>query len=160
VRYGDILNDTRASYIVNPVNCVGVMGAGLALAYKKKFGDEYFRAYVKDCALGNLVPGTATTWWTDRRLPDGSLQRVINFPTKRHWRDRSNVTDIANSCRFIHREILLPGQSIALPMLGCGLGGLQWTDVRPAIIEAFDGFVDTECYFYETAGVDTKARAR
>ena len=145
---GDIL-DSTADYIVNPVNCVGVMGAGLAKAFKDRFGGAYFNEYVHDCMIGNLIPGTATTWWTARRLPDGSLQRVINLPTKRHWHDRSNVDDIANACKFVYREILLPGQSIALPMLGCGLGGLRWADVRPVVVDAFGGFETVDGFIYE-----------
>jgi O-acetyl-ADP-ribose deacetylase (regulator of RNase III) len=144
--------DADTHFIVNPVNCVGVMGAGLAKAFKDRFGDDYFQAYRKDCALGNLVPGVATTWWTNARLPGGALQRVINLPTKGKWRDKSDLVDIVNACRFVHRAILYRGQTIAIPMLGCGLGGLDWRDVRPAVVEAFGGFVDTDCYFYETAG--------
>lgn len=138
--------DADTHFIVNPVNCEGVMGAGLAKAFKEYFVADYFNAYRTDCALGNLIPGTATTWWVG-----SSSQRVINLPTKSKWRDKSNLADIVNACRFVHREILLPRCSVAIPMLGCGLGGLDWRDVRPAVVEAFGGFVDTDCYFYETA---------
>lgn len=148
--------DADTHFIVNPVNCEGVMGAGLAKAFKERFGDEYFQAYRKDCGLGNLIPGTATTWWTYKFVggADGRRieQRVINLPTKGKWRDKSNLADIVSACRYVRREILHPGQSIAIPMLGCGLGGLSWRDVRPAVVDAFGGFVDTDCYFYETAG--------
>lgn len=126
---GDILTaNTQA--IVNTVNCVGVMGKGLALQFKTQY-PENFEAYAKACKANRVVPGKLFVY------PTGGLldpQYIINFPTKRHWREKSRIQDIESG--LIDLAIVIQQYditSIALPPLGCGLGGLEWIDVEPLL---------------------------
>jgi O-acetyl-ADP-ribose deacetylase (regulator of RNase III) len=135
---GDILA-SNAEALVNTVNCVGIMGRGIALQYKKKFPAN-FRAYAAACERGDLQPGRmfvfATGWLTGPKY-------IINFPTKRHWRGDSRLEDIESGLAALRNVILERGiQSIAIPPLGSGLGGLDWTQVRSRIekeLETLDG---------------------
>lgn len=116
-----------AQALVNPVNCVGVMGAGLAKAFRDRFPENY-HAYRDACASSALRIGQPFCF-----LEQGLL--IINFPTKRHWKNESRLADIDMGLgalvRIIHAAQI---QSIALPALGCGLGGLDWPPVL-ALIE-------------------------
>jgi O-acetyl-ADP-ribose deacetylase (regulator of RNase III) len=131
---GSIL-DADVDALVNPVNCAGVMGKGLALAFKKRF-PEVFREYRRACDAGELALGRVHIV----ELPPGSGRptHVVHFPTKQHWRDRSALDDIAtglDSLVAAVRERAI--RSIAIPALGCGLGGLEWTAVKPLVVSAF-----------------------
>ena len=129
---GDILAED-AEALVNAVNCVGVMGRGVALQFKKAFPDN-FCAYTEACARGEVCPGSMFVFET------GSLTNprfIINFPTKRHWREGSRIQDIEaglNDLVKVIRERHI--RSIAVPPLGSGLGGLAWSDVRLRIEKA------------------------
>jgi O-acetyl-ADP-ribose deacetylase (regulator of RNase III) len=131
-RTGDILK-SPAEALVNPVNCVGVMGRGLALQFKGKFPGN-FKAYAAACGRGEVQPGRMFVFQT------GSLtgpKYVVNFPTKRHWRDASRMEDIEAGLTTLHAEVKERGIcSIAIPPLGAGLGGLDWKQVRPIIVQA------------------------
>jgi O-acetyl-ADP-ribose deacetylase (regulator of RNase III) len=128
---GDLFAE-NVDALVNAVNTVGVMGKGLALAFKQRF-PENFAAYRAACDAGDLVPGKMFVF--DRG--DRSPRWIVNFPTKRHWRDASRLDDIRAGLASLIEEVQLRGiRSIALPALGCGLGGLAWSTVRPSIIEA------------------------
>jgi O-acetyl-ADP-ribose deacetylase (regulator of RNase III) len=120
---GDVFT-TPADILVNPVNCVGVMGAGLALAFKQRY-PAMFKAYQEACAAGEVRPGHLHIW----RSP-----WIINFPTKRHWRDASRYEDVATGLGAL-RACLAPlgPVTVALPALGCGRGGLDWLRVRRLI---------------------------
>ena len=126
---GDIL-DAEVEALVNPVNTVGVMGRGLALAFKRAFPGN-FRAYAKACRRGELTLGRVLPFREKGRL-------VINFPTKRHWREASTLADVEAGLvalvDCVRRERL---ESLAVPALGCGLGGLAWPEVRALIEHAF-----------------------
>lgn len=125
---GDLL-DARVDALVNPVNCVGVMGKGLALAFKRAH-PAVFREYARACAAGEVVVGRMHTCETGRALP----RWVINFPTKRHYREPSRLIDVESGLVALVAEVRrLELASIAIPALGCGLGGLAWDDVRPRI---------------------------
>jgi O-acetyl-ADP-ribose deacetylase (regulator of RNase III) len=117
--------------LVNPVNTVGVMGAGLAYQFKQRFFDN-FAAYQAACYKGELKSGRMFVTATGRKP-----QWIINFPTKRHWRDQSRIEDIQSGLedlvRVIHENSI---RSVAIPPLGCGLGGLNWADVEPLILAA------------------------
>lgn len=129
---GDILAaDVEA--IVNPVNCVGIMGAGLALQIRDRFRAN-FAAYAKACRRGDMIPGRVMVY--DRGV--GMAPRwVVNFPTKRHWRDPSRIEDIEAGLADLVRAIRDRGiGSIAVPALGAGLGGLDWDQVKPRIVSA------------------------
>ena len=132
---GDIFQD-GAFAIVNPVNCEGVMGKGLALEFKKRYPDNY-AAYKFACEKNEVHPGTMFTV-DGSRVVHGSIvspQIVINFPTKDHWRDNSRIKFIQSG--LVDLETVITARdirSIAIPALGCGLGGLSWTLVKPVIV--------------------------
>lgn len=126
---GDILN-ADAEALVNTVNCVGVMGRGVALLFKKAF-PENFKAYSAACARGEVQPGRMFVFETGCRA---NPKYVINFPTKRHWREASRMEDVDTGLIALAETVRKHGiRSIALPALGCGLGGLNWSEVRPRI---------------------------
>lgn len=132
LRSGDLFA-ADAEALVNPVNCVGVMGRGLALAFRERF-PENFAAYAAACRRDAVVPGAMFVFDTGRERP----RLIVNFPTKRHWRDASRMEDLVRGLDSLAelvrtREL----RSIALPALGCGLGGLDWSEVRPRIGAAF-----------------------
>jgi O-acetyl-ADP-ribose deacetylase (regulator of RNase III) len=133
LRNRNLLHDD-ADALVNTVNCVGVMGKGLALAFKQSY-PAMFEAYRADCRRGLVATGRMYVWAN----PNGSNPRlIINFPTKQHWRDRSQLEWIASGLEDLvdvigTRRIT----SIAVPPLGCGLGGLHWPAVRELIHWAF-----------------------
>ena len=153
---GDILRaDVEA--LVNTVNCVGIMGRGIALQFKNDF-PENFKAYEAACAREELQPGKMFVFET-RTLTNPKF--IINFPTKRHWRGKSRMEDIDSGLKALVEEIRTRGiRSIAIPPLGSGLGGLNWTDVRPRIVEALRGLNDLQVIVFEpnSAPVATKSR--
>lgn len=151
---GDILAaDVEA--IVNTVNCVGVMGRGLALQFKNLY-PENFRAYKAVCDKGELKPGGLFVF--DR----GTLEpphTIINFATKGHWRAQSRLADIDKGLNALRQEIENSGlTSIAIPPLGCGLGGLNWDDVSPLIERALGDLSSVKVCVYPPAGTPTKGR--
>jgi len=122
---GDIFK-SECQALVNPVNCDGVMGAGLALKFKKKFPHNFYD-YETALKIGELKPGKVFTCLYYK-------QEIINFPTKNHWRDNSTYTLITTGLDALQKEIKERGiKSVAVPALGCGLGGLNWNDVLPLI---------------------------
>jgi O-acetyl-ADP-ribose deacetylase (regulator of RNase III) len=129
---GDILNaDVEA--LVNTVNCVGIMGRGIALQFKNMF-PENFEAYAQACASDQLAPGKMFIFKTGHLT---NPRYIINFPTKRHWRGKSRIEDIRAGLKALIAEInRLNIKSIAIPPLGSGLGGLDWDDVKPLIVAA------------------------
>ena len=137
---GDLLN-SEAGAIVNAVNCVSVMARGLALQFRSAFPENY-KAYKKACRRGEVQIGKMFIY------PLGELsspQYIINFPTKDHWRDPSKVEYIQSGLSALIADVQrLKLTSIAIPALGCGLGGLEWSEVRPLIEEAFEALPDMQ----------------
>jgi len=131
-KVGDIFKED-VDAVVNTVNCVGVMGRGLALEFKKRY-PENFKIYKKACDLKKVVPGKMLVWDNGDLF---SKKYVINFPTKRHWRQNSRIEDIESGLVDLAIQIEnLNISSIAIPSLGCGLGGLDWSVVREKIKDA------------------------
>lgn len=129
------LFEQNCQAIVNPVNCVGVMGKGLALEFKRRF-PENFKAYETACMVGLVFPGNMLVVKSGNMVVDGEvvLKYVINFPTKNHWRDESRLEYISSGLQSLVEEIENNKiRSIAIPALGCGLGGLDWKLVKPLI---------------------------
>lgn len=153
---GDILQaDVEA--LVNTVNCVGIMGRGIALQFKNAY-PKNFKAYEDACARKEVQPGRMFVFET-RELTGPRF--IINFPTKRHWRGKSRIEDIESGLAALAEEIRKRGiRSIAIPPLGSGLGGLNWADVRPRIAAALRGFDDLQVVVFEpnAAPVPTKSR--
>ena len=152
---GDILaEDVEA--LVNTVNCVGVMGRGVALQFKSAF-PENFEAYADACKRDEVQPGRMFVFET-RQLAFPSY--IINFPTKRHWRGKSRLEDIEAGLEALVREIRDRNiRSIALPPLGSGLGGLKWTEIRPRIEAALRELDEVEVVVFEPGGVPVDGRA-
>lgn len=121
---GDIFR-SAAQTLVNPVNTHGVMGGGLALEFRRRFPDM-FQDYVQRCRRGEVRIGKPYIWHS----PAG--QNVLNFPTKDDWKSPSRLEYIAEGLRYLVDHHLEMGiTSLAVPALGCGLGGLEWRVVRP-----------------------------
>ncbi len=142
---GDILTED-AEALVNTVNCVGIMGRGIALQFKKAY-PENFRAYAEACKRGEVEPGRMFVYETGAIT---NPRYIINFPTKRHWRGNSRIEDIdagLTSLAEVIREREI--RSIAVPPLGSGLGGLEWNSVRPQIERALSGFNHLEAIVFE-----------
>jgi O-acetyl-ADP-ribose deacetylase (regulator of RNase III) len=130
----DILK-AKTQAIVNPVNTVGVMGKGLALQFRNTYPNNY-SAYQLACNAGEVRPGRMLIFALGRI---GYPNYIINFPTKRHWREKSKLEDIVSGLTALVDDALrLNIQSIAVPPLGCGLGGLPWPEVRRLMCAAFD----------------------
>lgn len=147
IETGILLLDTPVEALVNPVNCVGVMGKGLARQFKQSFPPN-FRLYEAACRANEVQPGRMFVTGTGRLF--GHPRWIINFPTKRHWRNPSLVEDIESGLVALVAEIQQRGiQSIAIPPLGCGNGGLDWAVVRPLIEEALAAVPDVEVWLYE-----------
>lgn len=135
-----------AEALVNTVNTVGVMGKGIALQLKEAFPRNN-KAYMDACRKKELVPGKLLAIW-DENLQLGK-KLIINFPTKVHWRYPSEYEYIEKGLVAL-RELLQKEKvnSVAIPPLGCGNGGLDWDKVKPMIIKALSG-LDTEVLIYE-----------
>ena len=152
---GDILTED-ADALVNTVNCVGVMGRGIALQFKRAF-PENFKAYAAHCKRNEIQPGKMFIFETGEMI---SPRFIVNFPTKRHWRGKSRLEDIESGLGSLADEIQSRGiRSIAIPPLGSGLGGLNWSDVRSRMQEALSELDDVRIVIYEPGGGPADGRA-
>jgi O-acetyl-ADP-ribose deacetylase (regulator of RNase III) len=154
-RTGNILQaDTEA--LVNTVNCVGFMGRGIALAFKEAY-PENFKVYERACKHGEVVPGRMLV------VDTGVLTNprwIINFPTKRHWRGKSRIEDIVSGLEALVEAVETHGiRSIAIPPLGCGLGGLDWGEVRPLVERAVARMPGVDAVIYEPGGAPSQTMA-
>ena len=128
-RTGDIFK-TDAEALVNSVNCVGVMGRGIALQFKNMYPANFI-AYAAACKREEVRPGRMFVYETGQLT---NPKYIINFPTKRHWRGKSRIEDIASGIEALVHEIRTRDiRSIAMPPLATDLGGLSWQVVRPLI---------------------------
>lgn len=145
---GDILRE-EAEALINTVNCVGVMGRGIALQFKNAFPAN-FKAYAAACKNEEVQPGRMFVFETGQ-LTNPRL--IINFPTKRHWRGKSRMEDIEVGLRALVDTIQeYKIHSIAIPPLGSGLGGLEWSEVRSRIVAALEPLTDVRVVIYEPKG--------
>ena len=137
---GDLFQ-SKAQTLVNTVNCVGVMGKGVALAFKERY-PEMYEDYREKCQRGKINPGELTLYKEYEPW-------VLNFPTKRHWKSQSRLEDIDIGLRKLATGYKEWGiTSLAMPALGCGHGGLDWNDVR-ALIEKYLGKTEIAIEIYE-----------
>jgi len=129
-----------AQVIINPVNCVGVMGKGLALQFKNRY-PALFTAYNIDCNHNRYTPGCCVL----SRMDNG--QWIANIATKNHWRDSSKKEWVIQGIRNLLSEMADKSgfhkddafTSVAIPRIGCGLGNLDWDKMRPLIIQELKG---------------------
>lgn len=142
---GNLLN-AQVDALVNTVNCVGVMGKGLALQFKQAF-PEMFKAYQRAAKAGEVRLGRMHVYET------GALwgpRYIINFPTKDHWRANSRMEDIEAGLEELVRVVRALGvESAAIPPLGSGYGGLRWEEVRPKIVAAFEALPEVRVVVFE-----------
>ena len=152
---GDILGEA-AEALVNTVNCVGIMGRGVALQFKRAF-PENFKAYAALCRRQQMRPSRVFVFETDAVVPP---RYIINFPTKRHWRGKSRIEDIESGLQSLAHEIQTRGiRSIAIPPLGSGLGGLHWPTVRTRMEAVLGELDDVEIAIFEPGGRPADGRA-
>jgi O-acetyl-ADP-ribose deacetylase (regulator of RNase III) len=153
---GNIL-DSSAEAVVNTVNCVGVMGKGIALQFKKAY-PENFLHYEKACKEKEVEIGKMLVFDTQSKL---NPRFIINFPTKKHWRGHSRIEYIDLGLIDLKKSIVDLGiRSIAIPPLGCGLGGLDWRDIRPLIQQKLADLNEIEMFIYEPKGAPKPAVQR
>jgi len=144
---GNLL-EADAEALVNAVNCVGIMGKGIALQFKHTYPDVFLR-YQTACRAGQVIIGQM---FVVECKGAGNPSYIINFPTKRDWRNASRLEDIqvglVDLVATINRLRL---RSIAIPALGCGNGGLDWSVVRPLIEAALSTLPDVHVRLYGPA---------
>lgn len=142
---GDILTEETEA-LVNTVNCVGIMGRGIALQFKNIF-PENFKFYANACQQNEVKPGRMLVFETGRLTYP---RYIINFPTKRHWKSKSRIEDIEAGLIALTEEVRSRNiRSIALPPLGSGLGGLDWDEVRPRIEAVLKNLSDRKIIIFE-----------
>lgn len=150
-QHGNLL-DSQAQTLVNTVNCVGIMGKGVALEFRRRFPKMY-KDYLRMCEDGLVRPGEPYCY-------SGSGHQIINFPTKDHWRSRSRLADIDRGLSILRTHYVDWNiTSLALPPLGCGNGGLNWSEVRP-LIEHYLGELPIDVEVYVPLGSDTDTAVR
>jgi O-acetyl-ADP-ribose deacetylase (regulator of RNase III) len=143
---GNLL-EASVDALVNTVNTVGVMGKGIALMFKEAFPENY-RLYREACESKNVKIGHVFA--TERQDFVNGPKWIINFPTKEHWRAPSRIEWIRDGLDDLRRFIVEHSiRSIALPPLGSGNGGLDWSEVRPLIIESLEPLHDVTIIVYE-----------
>lgn len=136
--------------VVNTVNTEGIMGKGIALQFRKAYPDNY-EAYRRACKAGEVQPGRMFLFDRQSLTPP---RYIINFPTKRHWRSKSRMEDIESGLVALVADVRrLHILSVAVPPLGCGLGGLPWPEVQRRMREAFAQVPEVRWQVYEPAGV-------
>ena len=151
---GDILAEETEA-LVNTVNCIGVMGRGIALQFKNAFPNN-FKAYAEACKRQEVQPGRMFVFDTGRLTHP---RYIINFPTKHHWRGKSRMEDIETGLKALQDVIRERNiRSLAIPPLGTGLGGLDWNEVRLRIEEALADFDDVRVVIFHPSGAPAAAR--
>jgi len=147
-KHGDILRE-EAEALVNTVNCVGVMGRGIALQFKKAF-PQNFKAYADACKKEKVQPGKMFVYETGSMF---NPRYIINFPTKRHWRGKSRMEDVESGLQSLVQVIRRYGiKSIGIPPLACGLGGLDWNQVKARIEATLQPLADVQVVIFEPKG--------
>lgn len=139
---GDMFN-SKCEALVNPVNTKGVMGKGLALAFKNKY-PAHFENYKRACQSGEMT--------TEKVLAYQEINgpMIICLATKADWRDSSKIEYVSAGLDNLANQIKALGiRSVAIPKLGCGLGGLDWNKVRPLIVEKMSSLDGINVEIYE-----------
>ena len=143
---GNLL-EAKTEALVNAVNCVGVMGRGIALQFRRKFSEDYFKDYKRACQSGQLAIGKVHVY--ELKNAETNPRFIINFPTKNHWRGQSRIEDIESGLQSLVEAIKENEiKSIAMPALGCGLGGLDYAEVKPLIERAFVNLPNVDIFLF------------
>jgi O-acetyl-ADP-ribose deacetylase (regulator of RNase III) len=151
--HGNLL-EADVDALVNTVNTAGIMGKGIALQFRRAY-PEMFKTYSRAAKRGEVTLGSMHVWATD--LMTGP-RFIINFPTKGHWRSSSKIGDIDRGLDDLVRVIQDHGiRSIAIPPLGCGNGGLAWSEVEPLIRRKLEAVPDVDVLLYPPEGAPAAA---
>ena len=156
----DLTNPENSIFI--PVNCVGAMGKGLALDFKKMY-PNYFREYALFCGGGHLKVGQHLVLGGISQFPNtpfsnsqhwGLRGLIVLFPTKDDWCNPSQLSWIREGLIRLathpsHTQWRKQTLNIHIPKLGCGLGGLDWKDVRVIIEQFAECMPEHQIYLYE-----------
>jgi O-acetyl-ADP-ribose deacetylase (regulator of RNase III) len=154
IKNGDLFK-TSADALVNTVNTQGIMGKGIALQFKKAFPDMFY-AYEAACKAGRVQIGKMHVYETGKLTPP---RIIINFPTKNDWKKPSKRHFIEEGLIDLLQVIRQYDiKSLALPPLGCGLGGLKWPEVREVIERAFSGYPEIQVFLFEPGDTPTAAQ--
>lgn len=133
---GDIFGEPVSDMLTDAVNCRGVSGAGLALAFKKRF-PAYQKAYAEAAKTGNVRLGKVWVYETSSLM---APRWIVSFPTVHHWNDTADPAIIKKGLQHYRRVIEESNpRSVSVPALGCGLGGADWDIVSETIQECFEG---------------------
>lgn len=144
LKEGNIFN-SNVQTLTNTVNCVGVMGAGLAKQFKQKY-PKMFKDYVNRCKNNLVKVGNPYPYYHNDLI-------ILNFPTKRHWKDKSEYIYVTEGLDYFVQNYKKWGiESIAFPPLGCGLGGLDWNVVKEEMISKLQD-INIVVEIYEPRGV-------
>ena len=147
-RQGNLL-EAQADALVNTVNCKGVMGKGIALQFRQAFPD-CFKEYKRACDAEEVRPGHMHIYETGSFI---GPKYIINFPTKRHWKGKSKIEDVSAGLDALREAIKdYELESIAVPPLGCGNGGLAWNVVRKLIEEKLRELDEVNIEVFEPTG--------
>lgn len=145
---GDLLKEP-VDALVNTVNCVGVMGKGIALQFKMAF-PENFKVYKKACDNKKIQIGKVFVTETGKLFQP---KYIINFPTKVHWKEKSKLEYIQKGLDDLIEKIKdIKIKSIALPPLGCGNGGLNWKDVKNIMVQSLKKLDDVKVILFTPSG--------
>ena len=148
---GDLF-EANVQALVNTVNTVGVMGKGIALQFSRRF-PEIMPIYESACKDGALVVGRVQLIRLSVLPGVTGPAYIINFPTKKHWKGDSRIEYVETGLQSLRAEIEKHGiKSVAVPPLGCGLGGLNWRDVRGKIVESLGALTDVRVVVFEPVG--------
>jgi O-acetyl-ADP-ribose deacetylase (regulator of RNase III) len=139
------LFDTSANALVNTVNCAGIMGKGIAYQFKRAY-PAYFSDYERRCKRNEVRIGEVYAYQDSAKL-------IISFPTKKHWKSNSRLEDVDAGLASLRELLLREGiTKVAVPPLGCGNGGLSWTDVRPLIESRLSDLPAVDVEVFEPSG--------
>jgi O-acetyl-ADP-ribose deacetylase (regulator of RNase III) len=142
---GDLF-ESGCEALVNPVNCRGVMGKGIALQFKERF-PAYFKEYHLACRDNQLWPGLVCFHYNKAKT---NPQVIISFPTKDHWKNKSELRFIKKGLDNLAVHVAgCKIKSVAVPALGCGEGGLSFKEVKPLMVTAFEKWPDVLFKIYE-----------
>jgi O-acetyl-ADP-ribose deacetylase (regulator of RNase III) len=152
----DDMFESGADAIVDPVNCLGTHGAGLALEFKQRY-PHAVASFTSITRERSVIPGQVPAFWSDGRPVDDwhpARPLIYFFPTKYDWRDPSKKEWISSGLITLHRQVTRHAREfnlkrIAIPALGCGYGGLDWNVVRPMIEDAMGRIEGIEALLYE-----------
>lgn len=151
--WGEDILKTDCTSLVNPVNCVGAMGAGLAKSVSQSFPGAC-RRYLEACKGRLLEPGMLVVdeiALDDLAAHETNAAWVIHVATKYHWRDKSKMEWIDKGIENLIKEVKWGALSVAIPPLGCGLGGLDWDEVKPRLLKALRPITWAEFVIYNPA---------